>query len=116
MSVVRSRLEKEMDKLALALTSSLEHDVNIFYYDILVDLAHVLTLLKAGHITRREAREILKVIIEVREEGMPKEGEDVHEAIEARIIEKVGSAGMKMHTARSRNDEVATCLRLFARD
>lgn len=116
MSVVRSRLEKEMDKLALALTSSLEHDVNIFYYDILVDLAHVLTLLKAGHITKGEAREILKAIIEVREEGMPKEGEDVHEAIEARIIEKVGSAGMKMHTARSRNDEVATCLRLFARD
>jgi len=116
MSVVRSRLEKEMDRFALALTSSLEHDSNIFYYDILVDLAHVLTLLKAEHISKEEAKKILDAVLEVREEGMPKDGEDVHEAIEAKVIEKAGDAGMKMHTARSRNDEVATCLRLFARD
>ncbi|AEA46305.1 argininosuccinate lyase [Archaeoglobus veneficus] len=116
MSVVRSRLKGEMDRLALTLTSSLEHDRNIFFYDILVDLAHVLTLLKAGHISSEDAIPILKAILEVRDEGMPEGGEDVHEAIEARIIEKAGSAGMKMHTARSRNDEIATCLRLFARD
>ncbi len=116
MSVVRSRLEKEMDKFALALTSSLEHDSNIFYYDILVDLAHVLTLLKAGHISKEEATKILNAVLEVRGEGMPEDGEDVHEAVEAKVIEKAGDAGMKMHTARSRNDEVATCLRLFARD
>jgi len=117
-SLVRSRLEKGMDKLALKFSSSLQHDANIFYYDILVDLAHVLNLFKCGHISKEEARKILSAILEVRDEGFESLGEyeDVHEAIEAKVIEKAGDAGRKMHTARSRNDEIATCLRLYARD
>ncbi len=118
-SLVRSRLEKGMDKLALKFSSSLGHDVNIFYYDILVDLAHVLNLLKCGHISQDEARKILSAVLEVRDEGfetLSDEYEDVHEAIEAKVIEKAGDAGRKMHTGRSRNDEIATCLRLYARD
>ncbi len=119
--VVRSRLEKEMDKLALQLTSSLEHDVNIWYYDILVDVAHVLGLLKQNYLLEEEAAKIvaglMEIAYEIEKSGkLPEKGEDIHEAIEARLTELVGEAGMKMHTARSRNDEVATCLRMFARN
>ncbi len=116
--VVRSRLKSEMDKLALDFSSSLSHDAKIFYYDILVDIAHVLGLLRCGHIGKEEAKEIIKALFVVRDAGydsLPKEYEDVHEAIEAEVTKRT-PAGKKMHTARSRNDEVATCLRMFARD
>jgi len=116
--VVRSRLKSEMDKLALDFSSSLSHDSKIFYYDILVDIAHVLGLLRCGHIDKEEAKEIIKALFVVRDAGydsLPKEYEDVHEAIEAEVTKRT-PAGKKLHTARSRNDEVATCLRMFARD
>ncbi len=118
MSVVRSRLKKEMDRLALEFSSSLEQDKKIFYYDILVDIAHVLGLLKCGHIGKEDAKAIIKALLEIRDAGydsLPKDCEDVHEAIEAEVTKRT-PAGKRMHTARSRNDEVATCLRMFARD
>ena len=118
MSVVRSRLKKEMDRLALEFSSSLEQDRKIFYYDILVDIAHVLGLLKCGHIGKEDARAIIKALFEIRDAGydsLPKDCEDVHEAIEAEVTRRT-PAGKRIHTARSRNDEVATCLRMFARD
>lgn len=115
--LVRGRMEREMNELALLFSSSLQHDRNIFYYDILVDLAHVVNLLKCKHLSTEEARKILTAILEVRDEGFDSlSNEDVHEAIEAKVIEKAGDAGKKIHMARSRNDEIATCLRLFARD
>ncbi len=114
--MLRSRFRKEIDRLALKLTNSLDHDRNIFYYDILVDIAHVLGLLKQGYISRDECREIVKALLEIREKGYNFYGyEDVHEAIENEVT-KITHYGKKMHTARSRNDEIATCLRLFARD
>ncbi len=113
--MLRSRFKKEMDPLALKLTSSLDHDKNIFYYDILVDIAHVLGLLKQGYLSKDECREIVKALLEIREKGLDEEGEDIHEAIEKAVTKRT-QAGKKMHTARSRNDEVATCLRMFARD
>ncbi len=118
MSVVRSRMRKEMDRLALDFSSSLTHDERIFYYDILVDIAHVLGLLKCGHIGKEDAKSIIKALLEIRDAGyssLPRNYEDVHEAIEAEVTKKT-QAGKRMHTARSRNDEVATCLRMFARD
>lgn len=113
--MLRSRLKEEMNKLAFEY--SLSKDEKIFYYDILVDIAHVLGLLKCGHISEGDARSIIKALIEVRDAGynsLPT-CEDVHEAIEYAVTKKT-EAGKKMHTARSRNDEVATCLRMFARD
>ncbi len=112
-----SRMEKSMDTKALKLSSSLEHDRNIFYYDILVDIAHVLSLHKSGYLSHEESAEILKALKKIRENGYKPEWkyEDVHEAIEAEVT-KITEKGSKMHTGRSRNDEVATCLRLFARD
>ncbi len=112
-----SRMEKSMDPQALKLSNSIEHDRNIFYYDILVDIAHVLTLHKSGYLSQQEAAEILKALKKIRERGYKAEWnyEDVHEAIEAEVT-KITPAGAKMHTGRSRNDEIATCLRLYARD
>jgi len=118
MSVVRSRLKGRMDPLALEFTSSIEQDRKIFHYDILVDIAHVLCLLKCGHIDVKDARKIIRALLEVRDAGydaLPKDCEDVHEAIE-KAVTTITPSGKKMHTARSRNDEVVTCLRMFARD
>ncbi len=115
--MIRSRLSKSLDEDALKLTSSLEHDKYIFKYDILVDYAHVLGLLKVGLISREDAKRIFEALREVEKLGLEKlVGEDVHEAIESKVVEIAKESGMKMHTARSRNDEVATCLRLFARE
>ncbi len=113
-----SRMKERMDIKALKLSSSLEHDKNIFYYDILVDVAHVLTLNRSGYLSDSETAEILAALKKVRDsfnEYGNQEYEDIHEAIEAEVT-KITSAGAKMHTGRSRNDEIATCLRMFARD
>ena len=109
------RIGSRMDENALTLSSSLEHDRNIFYYDILVDIAHVLTLNRSGYLSDSEAAEIISALKAVRNSGVQEGYEDIHEAIEAEVT-KITPAGKKMHTGRSRNDEVATCLRMFARD
>lgn len=113
--MLRSRLRGKMDKLAMEFSSSIKHDENIFHYDILVDIAHVLTLKRSGYLSDEETREILNALRIVKNSGVKGDYEDIHEAIEAEVT-KITKAGLKMHTARSRNDEVATCLRLFARD
>ncbi|MCS7118991.1 MAG: argininosuccinate lyase [Archaeoglobaceae archaeon] len=110
----KERLGK-FDPKALKFSSSIEHDSKIFYYDILVDVAHVLNLHKNGHIKREEALEIINALKEVRKKGYELNFEDVHEAIEAEVT-KLTKEGKRMHTGRSRNDEVATCLRMFVRD
>ncbi len=117
--VVRSRLDREMDEDALRLTSSMDSDRNIFHYDLLVDYAHVIMLERQGIIGRESAGKIISSLREIEQDGfenLSRKFEDVHEAIEAKLIEMAGEHGRRIHTARSRNDEVATCLRLFARD
>ncbi len=106
-----------LDPRALEFSSSLHHDREIFEYDVLVNAAHCLTLLKGGHISEDEAREILRTLKAVLDSGFREdwEYEDVEEAIEAEVT-KLCRAGSKMHTGLSRNDEVACCLRMFARD
>ncbi|RRJ32357.1 argininosuccinate lyase [Halocatena pleomorpha] len=98
--------------------SSLAADERIFEADIAVDRAHVVMLAEQGIIERSEASEILTALEAIALDGhnsLP-DGEDVHEAIESAVIEQVGPVGGKMHTARSRNDEVATCLRYRLRE
>ncbi|MES3516577.1 MAG: argininosuccinate lyase [Natronomonas sp.] len=93
--------------------SSLEGDERIFAADIAVDRAHVVMLHEQGILGDEETAAILRALRDVEEAGhggLP-EGEDVHAAIETAVVERVGDVGGKMHTARSRNDEVATCLR-----
>jgi argininosuccinate lyase len=95
--------------------SSREADRRIFQADLLVDRAHLIMLKEQGWISLEECARTLQVLGQLRQEDLG-EGEDVHEAIEAYVLAKVGSLGGRMHTGRSRNDEVATCLRLALRE
>ncbi len=93
--------------------SSLDADERIFAADLAVDRAHVVMLAEQGIVDDAVASEILAALddIETAGHGALPDGEDVHEAIETAVIDRVGPDGGKMHTARSRNDEVATCIR-----
>jgi len=93
--------------------SSLAADRRIFAADLAVDRAHTVMLAEQGIIADGEAGAILAGLAAVEDAGhgaLP-DGEDVHEAIESAVVAEVGSVGGKMHTARSRNDEVAACIR-----
>ena len=98
--------------------SSLEADRRIFLADLLVDRAHLVMLREQGHISREVCSRIMAVIDELQSAAAPEAlagGEDIHEAIEAHILSRAGPEGGRMHTGRSRNDEVATCIRLALR-
>ena len=98
--------------------SSLAGDERIFAADLAVDRAHVVMLAEQGIVDDDDAAAILAALDEVAAAGhdaLP-DGEDVHEAIETAVVDRVGPAGGRMHTARSRNDEVAACLRIRLRE
>ncbi|WP_327050542.1 argininosuccinate lyase [Halomicrococcus gelatinilyticus] len=98
--------------------SSLAADERIFEADVAVDRAHVVMLAEQGIVDDETASEILTAlsVVEVNgHEALP-DGEDVHAAIETAVVEEVGPDGGRMHTARSRNDEVATCIRYRLRE
>jgi argininosuccinate lyase len=98
---------------ARSFLSSLADDERIFAADLAVDRAHVVMLVEQGVVDAGTAGEILAALddIEGAGHGELPDGEDVHEAIESAVIDRVGQSGGKMHTARSRNDEVAACIR-----
>jgi argininosuccinate lyase len=103
---------------ARAFLSSLAADERIFAADLAVDRAHVVMLAERGIIGADDAAAILTALDDVEAAGhdaLP-DGEDVHEAIETAVIDRVGPAGGRMHTARSRNDEVAACIRYRLRE
>jgi argininosuccinate lyase len=98
--------------------SSMSADRRIFEADLAVDRAHVVMLAEQGIVPDEEAGEIFTALDDVEAAGydaLP-EGEDIHSAIETAVVERVGKTGGKMHTARSRNDEVATCIRYRLRE
>jgi argininosuccinate lyase len=98
--------------------SSMSSDERIFEADLAVDRAHVVMLAEQGIVSDEEASEILEALDDVERAGydaLP-EAEDIHSAIETAVIDSVGPVGGKMHTARSRNDEVATCIRYRLRE
>ncbi|WP_254861775.1 argininosuccinate lyase [Halovivax gelatinilyticus] len=98
--------------------SSLDADERIFEADLAVDRAHVVMLTERGIVDDETAESILdalEVIEAAGHDALPA-GEDVHEAIETAVVERVGADGGRMHTARSRNDEVATCIRFRLRE
>ena len=103
---------------ARSFMSSLDADTRIFDADLAVDRAHTVMLAEQGIVADEEAADILAALESVEDAGhgaLP-DGEDVHEAIESAVVSAVGPAGGKMHTARSRNDEVATCIRYRFRE
>jgi len=116
----RGRLGSEQDADVLNYLSSMDADRMIFDADLLVDMAHVVMLSEAGIITRDECVLILGALDSIKQEGfegLDRSYEDIHISIEARLINLVGEdTGGRMHSARSRNDEVATCIRIGLRD
>ncbi|MBV0925656.1 argininosuccinate lyase [Halomicroarcula limicola] len=103
---------------ARSFLSSLADDERIFAADLAVDRAHVVMLAEQGIVDEATVGEILAALDEVEAAGHGdlSDGEDVHEAIESAVIDRVGPEGGKMHTARSRNDEVAACIRYRLRE
>ncbi|WP_254762673.1 argininosuccinate lyase [Natrinema marinum] len=103
---------------ARSFLSSLAADERIFEADLEVDRAHTVMLAEQDIIADDVAGGILTALdaIEVDGHASLPDGEDVHEAIETAVIERIGADGGKMHTARSRNDEVAACIRYRLRE
>ena len=122
MSQIRGRFHKAADELVVKYTASLPVDWRLYPYDIAGSIAHAKMLAKQGIISAKDAEVITEGLESVREEiergkfEFKAELEDIHMSVEARLIEKVGEVGGKLHTARSRNDQVALDLRLFARE
>jgi len=122
MSHIRSRLSKAADETVTRYSASITFDRRLYHYDIAGSVAHAGMLARQGIITTEEAQIIiagLKSIEDEIERGLfpfQLELEDIHINIEARLLEKVGEVGGKLHTARSRNDQVALDLRLYTRE
>ena len=98
--------------------SSLAADERLFAADLAVDRAHVVMLAEQGIVADADAAAILEALADVEAAGhgaLP-DGEDIHAAVETAVVDRVGAAGGRMHTARSRNDEVAACLRYRLRE
>lgn len=118
------RFSKEPSKRVLEYNSreNLALDEQLVPYDVEGSKAHVVMLNEAGVLKREEAAGILRALLEVEKlwgEGkfeLKLENEDVHLNVEKFVLAKAGSGAAKMHTARSRNDQVSVDLRMFLRD
>ena len=116
------RLSGEVDELAVDFVESLSYDRRLYKYDIAGSIAHAEMLSERGLISRAEFREIRDGLFAISDEiasgkfKFDKIDEDIHMAVEAGLIAKIGDVGKKLHTGRSRNDQVATDLRLWMRD
>ena len=116
------RFKEATDALVAGFTASVDFDRRLYHYDILGSIAHVRMLAHVGVLSGAERDAIVGGLQRIESEieagkfTWKSELEDVHTNIEARLIELVGDVGKKLHTARSRNDQVATDLRLYLRD
>ena len=113
------RFTEPTHELVERFTSSLPFDRQLFEYDILGSLAHCQALEKAKILTRTERRALVRGLERVRDElrenrfPFADSDEDIHMAVERRLTELVGPVGGKLHTGRSRNDQVTLDLRLY---
>lgn len=111
-----------LDSRALAYSASIAYDRRLYKQDIAGSIAHAKMLGRQRIISKKDADAIVRGLKEIRAEIEAEkfpwrdELEDVHLNIEARLIEKIGEVGGRLHTARSRNDQIATDVRLFVMD
>ncbi len=116
------RLSGEPNELTVDFVESLSLDQRLYKYDIVGSIAHAQMLAEQNLISKPEFKAIKAGLIEIGDEiahgrfKFDKRYEDIHMAIEAALIAKIGQAGEKLHTGRSRNDQVAVDLRLWMRD
>lgn len=116
------RFESALHPAIARFNASINFDIELIEYDITGSVAHAKMLAKTGIISTEEGETLVAGLEKIRQEyrqGFFKPGvdaEDVHFAVERRLTEIVGDAGKKLHTARSRNDQVGTDTRLYLRD
>lgn len=118
----KGRFQQETSALLQQYSESISFDWRLWRHDIAGSIAHSAALQKAGLITTEERAKIVEGLnaigaeIEAGKFQWKTELEDVHMNIEAELTKRIGDAGAKLHTARSRNDQVALDIRLFLRD
>ena len=116
------RFTKEENQLVHNFNESLSFDQKFYAQDIRGSIAHVKMLGKQNIISEDEMNQIIKGLegikadIDAGKLEFSKESEDIHSFVEANLIERIGDAGKKLHTGRSRNDQVALDMKLYTRD
>ena len=116
------RFTKEENQLVHNFNESLSFDQKFYHQDIQGSIAHVTMLAKQGIVSEEDRKAIidgLNSILADIESGklvFTKEHEDIHSFVEANLIERIGDAGKRLHTGRSRNDQVALDMKLYCRD
>ena len=116
------RFTKSTNQMVYDFNASISFDKKLFQQDVRGSRAHVKMLASVGVITEAERDEILKGLDGIEADvnngdlEITSEYEDVHSFVEANLIDRIGDAGKKLHTGRSRNDQVALDMRLYTRD
>ena len=118
----QSRLGQDQDAQAVAFVESISVDRRLYKYDIVGSIAHAQMLSEVGLLSRDEFRQIKEALTQIAEQ-IDADGftfdpryEDIHMVLEAALVQKTGPAGQKLHTGRSRNDQVVLDMRLWMRD
>lgn len=116
------RFTKETDQMVYDFNASIGFDKRLYRQDIEGSMAHVKMLEKQQILTEQERDQILEgltgILKDVEDGTLPitKEYEDIHSFVEANLIDRIGDAGKKLHTGRSRNDQVALDMKLYVRE
>jgi argininosuccinate lyase len=116
------RFQKAMDEMVEKFNASISFDARLYAQDIEGSMAHCQMLAKQGIIGEEEASQILGALGEIKREmdrgefSLDEMHEDIHTLVEKVLVEKIGPVGEKLHTGRSRNDQVALDMRLYVRE
>ena len=116
------RFTKETDQLVYNFNASITFDQKFYKQDIEGSIAHVTMLARQGILTSQERDDIVKTLKEISDDvengklEITSEYEDIHSFVEANLIDRLGDTGKKLHTGRSRNDQVALDMRLYTRE
>lgn len=116
------RFSKEIDETVNAFNSSIAFDARMYKHDIQGSIAHATMLGKCGIISEEDSKTIIKGLKEILEDiesgklEFDPNAEDIHMFVEAELTKRFGDVGKRLHTSRSRNDQVALDLRLYLRD
>lgn len=116
------RFQKGMDEEVEKFNASIRFDVRLYAQDIAGSMAHCRMLAKQGIISEEESSQILSALAEIKREmdrgeiPLDEVHEDIHTLVEKALVEKIGPIGEKLHTGRSRNDQVSLDVRLYVRE
>lgn len=115
------RFTKQTDQLVFDFNASITFDKRLFHEDVTGSIVHATMLAKQGILTEEERKSIVEGLTGILEDvddgtlAIDETQEDIHSFVEATLIERIGDAGKKLHTGRSRNDQVALDMRLYTR-